>query len=413
MTAMPARVLHISADFPDPIVPAKTRAIRTFLELTGEGFDHQVISINRRSPGLAAVLASLLPGRGAQAVAGAMVPFEWGQSLTYAAPGRGLLHRTCLLQLADALVDQVLADQVLSASLPDLIVGHKLTVEGIVVQRMAERLGVPFAITVQGDTDTKIMAARPDLAAVFRQIFQQARSVTVFAPWTLEHLEARLGKREGPVAIIPCPTELDEALAPQTGGRGLISVFHLQSHKRKNLAGMADALRILDARGAAPELAICGGGSAADIAAARASAGAAPGLCFEGPLERGAVAARMNAACAFVLPSLRESFGLVFIEALFAGLPIIYPKGQAVSGHFDECPFAIGVSARDPQALAAAMAQVVSQEAALKTALARWQVSDEAQRFRRAVIGRNYGAALHAAIQTVAGRSPAVHKGAS
>ena len=32
------RVLHLSADFPDPIEPAKTRVIRTLLELSREKF---------------------------------------------------------------------------------------------------------------------------------------------------------------------------------------------------------------------------------------------------------------------------------------------------------------------------------------------------------------------------------------
>jgi glycosyltransferase involved in cell wall biosynthesis len=383
----PVRILHVSADFPDPLVPNKTPVIETFLRLTGDTFDHRVISINRRA---LAGLAGILPGT--HAAVAEFAPFAWGECLTYAAPGRGLFHRSHLVRLGDAI-----ADRLRGAPLPDLVVGHKLTVEGIVVQRIAERTGLPFAITVQGNTDAKILAARPDLAPCFRTIFHAARGVTAFAPWAIDLLEAKLGKRSGPVAMIPCPTELDTPLAPRAGGNGLLSVFHLHGHANKNLAGMAEALRILDRRGRARVLAIGGGGSEADLAAARRNAGDAPGLVFEGPLPREAVAARMNAATAFVLPSFRESFGLVFVEALFAGLPIIYPKGAAVSGWFDDCPFALGVPAREPEALAAAMDTAVREEGQLKAALAEWQAAGGLERFGRSAIARDYAAALNAA----------------
>lgn len=38
----------------------------------------------------------------------------------------------------------------------------------------------------------------------------------------------------------------------------------------------------------------------------------------------------------FVMPSLTETFGLVYIEALSQGLPIIYSEGQGIDGYFDE-----------------------------------------------------------------------------
>ena len=48
------RVLHLSADFPDPINPANTPFIARLIDLVADAHDHQVISLNRRSPTLAA-----------------------------------------------------------------------------------------------------------------------------------------------------------------------------------------------------------------------------------------------------------------------------------------------------------------------------------------------------------------------
>ncbi len=46
----------------------------------------------------------------------------------------------------------------------------------------------------------------------------------------------------------------------------------------------------------------------------------------------------------FCMPSKYETFGLVYIEALSQGLPIIYSKGQGVSGYFDEGIVGYGVN---------------------------------------------------------------------
>ncbi|NLR69407.1 glycosyltransferase family 4 protein [Novosphingobium sp. ERN07] len=386
-------ILHVSADFPDPIEAAKTKVIRTLLDLTADRFRHRVISINRQSPPPAALLGSVVRGLGTPKLETQTQPFEWGEALIYRAPGRGLYHKAMLVQLGDRIAESIAAGEK-----PDLIVAHKLTVEGIAVMQAARTTGVPYAVTIQGDTDTKILSARPDLRSVCRQVHLGAVQTTTFAPWALDAVEAKLGTRTGPVSVVPCPTEIDMPRAPVTGGNGLLSVFHLKSHARKNLSAMAQALRLLAADGRTPHLAICGGGSDADMAAARAAAGDAPGLTLEGALDRTAVAARMNAATGFVLPSRRETFGLVFIEALFAGLPVIYPAGQAVSGYFDDCPFAIAVPPDDPRALADAMARLIDEEAALKAALQLWQQSPAAQRFTRAAIAQDYAAALDKAL---------------
>ncbi|OZA20105.1 MAG: hypothetical protein B7X90_07045 [Novosphingobium sp. 17-62-19] len=371
--------------------------------MTAREFSHRVISINRASPSAAALLGAIVRGFGSPRLTTRSEAFEWGTAMTYHAPGRGLFHKTMLEQLGDRI-----AQGISQSEKPDLIVGHKLTVEGVAVMCAAQKLGLPYAITIQGDTDTKILSARPDLRSVCRKVFLGASHVTVFAPWALEAVEAKLGKRSGPVSIVPCPTEIDVPRPPIVGGNGLLSVFHLKSHARKNLSAMAEALRLLATDGQPQQLAVCGGGSDADLAAAREAAGDAPGLMFEGPLDRDTVPNRMNAATGFVLPSRRETFGLVFIEALFAGLPVIYPAGQAVSGYFEDCPFAIPVPPGDPRALANAMAQLVRDEALLKAALTQWQQSPEAQRFMRPAIARDYAAGLAQALPCATAPSPSI-----
>lgn len=54
----------------------------------------------------------------------------------------------------------------------------------------------------------------------------------------------------------------------------------------------------------------------------------------------------------FVMPSLTETFGLVYAEAMSQGLPIIYTKGQGFDKQFDEGEVGYSVDPMDPNDIA-------------------------------------------------------------
>ena len=385
-----SRILHVSADFPDPFDTSKTSVIRTLLDLTEEQFGHRVISLNRRSPSLHKFGWDLLARFGKPELKTQTQAFKFGEALVYDAPPLGWYHATMLRELGDQIGDAI-GDQY------DLVIGHKLTVEGLVVSEISKRIGVPFGVCIQGDTDTKILRARPDLAAAFGRIFHQAEIVFPFTPWALREVEARLGARKGPTMLLPCPTDLDVPLRPKPEGQGIISAFHLKNYRRKNLAGMVAAMQILRQESSVG-LSIIGGGTEQDEAHCRRISGQLNTIVFEGRLGRGSIRQRMNEAVGFVLPSLRESFGLVFIEALFAGLPIVYPRGTSIDGYFDDLPFAIAVDARNPSDIAGAIRKIMREELTLKAQLEDWQRSTRAEQFMRSEIAKTFTQGLECAI---------------
>lgn len=388
-TAGMPRILHVSGDFPDQIDASKTPVVRSLVDLTGDRFLHEVVSLNRRSPGILAFGRGLIAGSGVPRLEIESKRFEYGHALVYKAPPRGLFHATILRHLGDWL-----ADFSKPGHLPDLLIGHKLAIEGIAVRQAASRLGIPFSICIQGDTDTKVLAARPDLVSELAKVFHEAAVVFPFTPWALHQVEARLGPRTGPTTMLPCPTDLDVPMTPRIGGDGLVSVFHLKNQQRKNLRGMVAALRLLNQDEPPTKLAIIGGGSPKERNVCERIASGGDDIRFEGPLGRQALRQRLNQATGFVLPSLRESFGLAFIEALFAGLPVIYPRNTAIDGYFAGASFAIGVDAGSTSAISAAIGKLVRKEAALKSDLHEWQHSLAAQRFTRDAIGTRFAQGL-------------------
>ncbi|WP_421823935.1 glycosyltransferase [Flagellimonas oceanensis] len=67
----------------------------------------------------------------------------------------------------------------------------------------------------------------------------------------------------------------------------------------------------------------------------------------------------------FAMPSLKETFGLVYIEALSQGLPIIYCTGEGVDGFFDKGEVGVAVRPNNLEDLIVAVKQIVKNYEAL------------------------------------------------
>lgn len=370
--------MHVTADYPDALVSAKTPAIQSLVELIDDRFDNEVISLNRQTPGLQQFLSALC---GQSGVIATLQQENRLTSLAYRAPPLGIFHKLHLTRLADGLLSQITR-----RGKPDLIIGHKLTVEGIVVARLAGLLGIPYGITIQGNTDTRILAARPDLRHVFAKIFRQAAVVFALAPWAHRAVVQRLGQADVPVHYLPCPIASDRVISPCSSGDALLSAFHLRNFKLKNLAGMLHAFDKTRPKHPEARLRIIGGGSDGDWQEVRKLVAGRPGVELVGAIHNTEMPLQMNSGQGFVMPSLRESFGMVFIEALFSGLPILYPRDRAIDGYLDGKAFALRVDPHDPDEIAEAMSRLIIDEQIMKQSLAEWQMSHEIKSFRRDAI---------------------------
>lgn len=381
-------VVHVTGDHPDSIDDRKTRVIESLVGLVADRFDQQVFSINRRSPGLRMLRHPLRPGLKVDVVAGGPLT-----TLRYYAPARGMYHATMLKLLGDWLARRLQRDGV-----PAVLVGHKLTIEGIIVARAARRLGIPYAISIQGNTDRRILSARRDLWPLFRQVYHDAAMVFPFTPWAQRFVGERLGERSGPSMLLPCPTTADTLIVPQVSGDGVVSAFHLHNYRGKNAPALIAAATLARRQLPGFRLAIVGGGTTAQTKRVAQLAQASPAVALEDPLPHADMPARIHRAAGFALPSRSDTFGLVFTEALFAGTPILYPAGTAVDGYFDGQPFAIRVDAADRRSIADGLVRLVRDEGVLKAALARWQADGGAAPFRRPAIARTFGDGLASAI---------------
>ncbi len=375
------RILHISADYPDPLQPAKTRAVSNLLALA-DGHDHRVVSINRVDwrAGIRALDFADAAGTAHRAVA-------------YGAPGKGLFLSRYLARLAD----WIAADCREAGFAPDLVHAHKLTVEGIVGEGLARAFRAPLAVSVQGNTDLKIVGARPDLRPRYARIWREAAVAFPFAPWARDGLDAQLGPRLGPVHALPCPGPADTLIPPAPAPAPVIrTAFHFRDAANKNAAGLIRA--VAKAAGAAPDirLEIIGGGDPDAFAAlARLAEAEAPGrVRFLGAVENTAMQGLFNTAAAFALVSHRESYGMVFAEALLAGCPCLIPRGRAIDGYFPDGSVVVTADPGNVEEIAAGLVRLVREETAFKDRLDAMGRAGELDFLRRDAICATYQDAL-------------------
>jgi glycosyltransferase involved in cell wall biosynthesis len=86
-----------------------------------------------------------------------------------------------------------------------------------------------------------------------------------------------------------------------------------------------------------------------------------------------------------VMPSRLETFGVVYVEALSQGLPIVHTRGQGVDGYFEPGTVAEAVDPDDIASIAAGLAALDARLPGIRDACVR-----AAQRFDWSVVAATY-----------------------
>jgi glycosyltransferase involved in cell wall biosynthesis len=371
-------IIHICKDFPDPLVPGKTRANERLIA-SATGFRHVVYSLNRVN--WRTDVAALAFGDDRIAIAYGAPPY--GMRLTRSlAPVTGLILR----------------DMTHRGIRPDLVHAHKFAVEGLVAADLAEQMGCPFIASVWGDTDIKIVATKPRLRRRYRAIGHLAALLLPAAPWTADEFRNLLGLDGNRFEVLPLMTNSDAILPPKPiGVPRLASMFWLDSYRRKGFDLLVRAIARLAAH--VPDLTVdvYGRGSPKaflDMTRMINAEGVHNRVCLKGALPHGEVQQVVNQYAAFVLPSRRETYGMVYVEALLAGTPILWSQRRGIDGLLDGLDAGYRCDPSSPDDIAAGIGFLLDNEQPLKHALARHQAAKAFEHLRSGAIASRYGKVL-------------------
>lgn len=382
-------IIHLSADYPDAFRPGKTRAISYLVDATKDDFNHLVYSLNRVTPAPGALAAALLKNPFHPKL-DVMLERESDTltSLKYSGLPGGLYLADSMEQLADEIGNDLESRGVK----PDLIHGHKVTVEGLLAECLAKRFGCKFALSIQINTDKKILDLRPDLRTRYGRIFHDAELVFPFSVMGLRIFENAFGERKRKTILLPCASPEDRILKPQIAAPVIASIFHLKDYKNKNLHALINATSALEKKHPNLSFELYGGGDQKieDLVDTLISKANTSAFHRKGPIAHKRVQDMLNTKAGFAMIPKRETFGMVFVEALLAGCPVVYPENWAIDGFFDEASFAVAVPSSDQSAITDAIQKLITDQESMKSELTLWQQAGKLDHFQRVAVNDCY-----------------------
>jgi glycosyltransferase involved in cell wall biosynthesis len=174
--------------------------------------------------------------------------------------------------------------------------------------------------------------------------------------------DARLAVVPEPIDLAEWRRRFDAAGAPRDAGRPtVLTVARL--YPRKRVEDVLEAAALLRTRIADLQVRIVGEGpEGSRLRAAHARLGLGDTVVFLGHVTRDALALEYSRARCFCLPTVQEGFGLVFAEAMAAGLPVVACRAAAVPELVHDGETGLLVPPRTPAALAAALERVLGDD---------------------------------------------------
>ena len=168
------------------------------------------------------------------------------------------------------------------------------------------------------------------------------------------------------IAVVPEPVELRSwrALFAAANARPATRPTVLavaRMYPRKRLNDLVIAAARLRSRIATLQVRIVGEGpESARLRALAARHGLGDSVVFLGHVARSTLAVEYGRAHCFCLPSVQEGFGIVYVEAMAAGLPIVACRAAAVPEVVLDRRVGLLVAPRSPDELATALERLLS-----------------------------------------------------
>ena len=212
---------------------------------------------------------------------------------------------------------------------PDILHAHATLNGGVLAASLKKRSGVPFVLT-EHSTDFAQGKHRWWQKALISRVLSAADVRISVSPELRDLLVRQYGRRAEPVSVIPnilTPAFEKEAPAERSPGAKPVFLCVARISAEKNQDGLirafAEAFPPQDDAVSAPELHFIGSGDGQGLMNLANALGMGDRVKILGVLPPDEVRRRMAGAFAVVLASFVETFGVVVIEALSQGTPVI------------------------------------------------------------------------------------------
>ncbi len=239
----------------------------------------------------------------------------------------------------------------------DLIHCHFLFSDGAVALKLKQKFSVPYIVTVRNTDVNTFFKHMPHLRRKGVEILLNASKIIFITP---SYADAVLSKYipqkfhaavKAKTKILPNGVDdfwhQNKAALPKvtTENQSVLYVGDFSSNK--NVISIIEAVEQLNNEGHKIKLNLVGGENFGPVMKRIKQSNPDIVHYFERTNDKNVLIKHYQDNDVFVMPSLRETFGTVYLEAMSQGLPIIYTKGQGVDGYFNENPCGYAVNPND------------------------------------------------------------------
>ncbi|MEL6372941.1 MAG: glycosyltransferase family 4 protein [Pseudomonadota bacterium] len=329
-------VLHITGDYPDEVREPTTQAVKALIDGTVD-VDHVIISLKRLADPRKAYLVRCSPPAANQKL--------------FAVGHHGLPFGVGLGAMFDAVaktIARILRDEDFHV---DLIHAHRLTFDGLAGERLATQLGVPLFLSVRGEVERKVLRYKPTYRPRLARLTARAARVYLVSAWYGAELERFTGFKAAQAQLLPnIVRNARTPIEPQPPEDAFVIAANLDIARKKGIARLIKAFAIAGEALGETRLDVFGAGtdaSRAQLQALIARLNLEDRVTLKGAVSNDAFLARLPRYLALALPSRNETFGMVYTEALFAGVPILYGRSTGIDGYLSGLHVGIGVNPSD------------------------------------------------------------------
>ncbi len=224
----------------------------------------------------------------------------------------------------------------------DLIHAHTLFTDGSIAHRLYEKHNIPYVVTLRYSDMAAIWRWEPHLRPMARRILRDAAKVVFLSGAARDAVLSTWLNAKDRAAVAEKTEVIPNGIRPQwLDGQGKIApgdpvrvgFAGLLNKRKRPLDALSAVHAASDAGGAKFVMTACGGGPLEhDLRAAMRE-----GDRFLGKVQGMEAMKQFYADCDVLLvPSSAETFGMVYLEAMSQGVPVLYTRGQGFDGQFPE-----------------------------------------------------------------------------
>lgn len=248
----------------------------------------------------------------------------------------------------------------------DINLTHAATLmtDGGVAYKLYKKYRIPYVVAVRDTDINSFMDQLPHTWHDARKILLNAKRIFFISQGLKEKFERHkvvkpiLSLIKDKILLIPNGIDdyyISNVYKGRSSGSSVIYIGDFS--KRKNVMRLGEAILQLRNTGEIKDitLTIVGGGNSADMNVERMINQHPDVFKYVGKIyDKAKLCSILRDNQVFAMPSITETFGLVYLEALSQNLPVLYTKGQGIDGLFDET-VGIGVNPLSVQEIADAL----------------------------------------------------------